>query len=102
MIATRSQDKKKHGGRPTVADGKRLSKAVTVKFFDKRSDFVGYSKRDYELLKVRSRKAKKRLAEYVRESALITVSTTRARPSQTRTILDETNRSQNCLSGSMG
>ena len=61
MIATRSQDKKKHGGRPTVADGKRLSKAVTVKF----------SKRDYELLKVRSRKAKKRLAEYVRESALL-------------------------------
>ena len=71
MIATRNQDKKKHGGRPTVADGKRLSKAVTVKFFDKRSDFVGYSKKDYELLEVRSKKAKKRLAEYVRESALL-------------------------------
>ena len=60
MIATRNQDKKKHGGRPTVADGKRLSKAVTVKF----------SKKDYELLKVRSKKANKRMAEYVRESAL--------------------------------
>ena len=60
MIATRYQDNKKHGGRPTVADGKRLSKAVTVKF----------SKKDYELLKVRSKKANKRMAEYVRESAL--------------------------------
>ena len=60
MIAIRNQDKKKHGGRPTVADGKRLSKAVTVKF----------SKKDYELLKVRSKKANKRMAEYVRESAL--------------------------------
>ena len=60
MIATRNQDNKKHGGRPTIADGKRLSKAVTVKF----------SKKDYELLKVRSKKANKRMAEYVRESAL--------------------------------
>ena len=60
MIATRNQDKKKHGGRPTVADGKRLSKAVTVKF----------SKKDYEILRIRSRKANKRMAEYVRESAL--------------------------------
>ena len=60
MIATRNQDNKKHGGRPTVADGKRLSKAVTVKF----------SKNDYELLKVKSKKANKRMAEYVRESAL--------------------------------
>ena len=60
MIATRNQDNKKHGGRPTVADGKRLSKAVTVKF----------SKKDYELLKVRSKKANKHMAEYVRESAL--------------------------------
>ena len=60
MIATRNQDNKKHGGRPTVADGKRLSKAVTVKF----------SKKDYELLKVRSRKANRRMAEYIRESAL--------------------------------
>lgn len=60
MIAIRNQDKKKHGGRPTVADGKRLSKVVTVKF----------SKKDYELLKVRSKKANKRMAEFVHESAL--------------------------------
>ena len=60
MIATRNQDIKKHGGRPTVADGKRLSKAVTVKF----------SKKDYEILRTRSRKANRRMAEYIRESAL--------------------------------
>ena len=60
MIATRNQDNKKHGGRPTIADGKRLSKAVTVKF----------SKKDYEILRTRSRKANRRLAEYIRESAL--------------------------------
>ena len=60
MIATRNQDKKKHGGRPTVAAGKRLSKAVTVKF----------SKKDYEILRTRSRKANRRVAEYIRESAL--------------------------------
>ena len=62
MIVTGTQNTKKHGGRPTVAEARRLSKAVTVKF----------SKKDYEILKVRSRKAKKRLAEYVRESALHT------------------------------
>lgn len=60
MIVTGTQNTKKHGGRPSVAEARRLSKAVTVKF----------SKKDYEILKVRSRKAKKRLAEYVRESAL--------------------------------
>ena len=60
MIATRNQDKKKTKGRPTVADARRLSKAVTVKF----------SKIDYETLKTRSRKANRRLAEYIRESAL--------------------------------
>lgn len=60
MIATRNQDNKKHGGRPTVADSKRLSKAVTVKF----------SKKDYEILRTRSRKANRRMAEYIRESAL--------------------------------
>lgn len=80
MIAARNQNKKKPKGRPTVlalqatrgraADARRLSKAVTVKFFDKRSDFVGYSKIDYETLRTRSRKANKRLAEYIRESAL--------------------------------
>ena len=50
----------KHGGRPTVASGKRLLKAVTVKF----------SKVDYEILRTRSRKANRCLAEYIRESAL--------------------------------
>ena len=60
MIATRNQDKKKTKGRPTVADARRLSKAVTVKF----------SKTDYETLKTRSHKANRRLAEYIRESAL--------------------------------
>ena len=61
MIATRNQDKKKSKGRPTVADARRLSKAVTVKF----------SKIDYEILRTRSRKANRRLAEYIRESALL-------------------------------
>ena len=60
MMATRNQDKKKSKGRPTVADARRLSKAVTVKF----------SKTDYETLRIRSRKANRRLAEYIRESAL--------------------------------
>ena len=60
MIATRNQDKKKSKGRPTVADARRLSKAVTVKF----------SKIDYEILRTRSRKANRRLAEYIRESVL--------------------------------
>ena len=60
MIATRNQDKKKTKGRPTVADARRLSKAVTVKF----------SMTDYETLRIRSRKANRRLAEYIRESAL--------------------------------
>ena len=59
-MATRNQDKKKSKGRPTVADARRLSKAVTVKF----------SKIDYEILRTRSRKANRRLAEYIRESAL--------------------------------
>ena len=60
MIATRNQNKKKPKGRPTVADARRLSKAVTVKF----------SMTDYETLRTRSRKANRRLAEYIRESAL--------------------------------
>ena len=60
MIATMNQKKKKQKGRPTVADARRLSKAVTVKF----------SKTDYEILRTRSRKANRRLAEYIRESAL--------------------------------
>ena len=60
MTATRNQNKKKPKGRPTVADARRLSKAITVKF----------SKIDYEILRTRSRKANRRLAEYIRESAL--------------------------------
>ncbi len=60
MTATRNQNKNKTKGRPTLADARRLSKAVTVKF----------SKIDYEILRTRSRKANKRLAEYIRESAL--------------------------------
>ena len=60
MIATRNQNKKKSKGRPIVADARRLSKAITVKF----------SKIDYEILRTRSRKANRRLAEYIRESAL--------------------------------
>ena len=60
MLATRNQDKKKPKGRPTIADARRLSKAVTVKF----------SKTDYETLRTRICKANRRLAEYIRESAL--------------------------------
>ena len=75
MIVTGTQNtRKKHGGRPTVAEARRLSKAVTVKF----------SKKDYEILKVRSRKAKKRLAEYVRESALHTESSQPPTETETR------------------
>ena len=58
------------GGRPTLPKARRRSKSVTVKFFDKRSDFVGYSKIDYETLRVRCRKTNRRLSEYIRESAL--------------------------------
>ena len=58
------------GGRPALPKARRRSKSVTVKFFDKRSDFVGYSKIDYETLRVRCRKANRRLSEYIRESAL--------------------------------
>ena len=51
---------KRHQGRPAVSENSRLSKAVTVKF----------CKADYETLKAKSRKAGKRMAEYIRESAL--------------------------------
>jgi hypothetical protein len=60
MIVTGTQNTKKHGGRPTVAEARRLSKAVTVKF----------SKKDYEILMNRSKKANKHMAEYIRDSAL--------------------------------
>ena len=52
----------KKGGRPTLPQARRRSKSVTVKF----------SKIDYETLRIRSRKANKRLAEYIRETALQT------------------------------
>ena len=106
MIATRNQDKKKTKGRPTVlalqattgraAEARRLSKTVTVKFFDKRSDFVGYSKIDYETLKTRSRKANRRLAEYIRESALkseVVQPRTEADLKEYRTLVGMANRS---------
>ncbi len=47
------------GGRPTLPQARRRSKSVTVKF----------SKIDYETLRIRSRKANRRLAEYIRENA---------------------------------
>ncbi len=50
------------GGRPTLPQARRRSKSVTVKF----------SKIDYETLRIRSRKANRRLAEYIRETALHT------------------------------
>ena len=53
------QDKKK-GGRPPTGRVRKLSKSVTVKF----------SKPSYEALKLRARKANRKLAEYIRESAL--------------------------------
>ena len=86
MIATRNQDKKKSKGRPTVADARRLSKAVTVKF----------SKIDYETLRTRSRKANRRLAEYIRESALqseVVQPRTEADMKEYRTLVDMANRS---------
>ena len=48
------------GGRPPLPKARRRSKSVTVKF----------SKIDYETLRVRCRKANRRLSEYIRESAM--------------------------------
>ena len=48
------------GGRPALPKARRRSKSVTVKF----------SIIDYETLRVRCRKANRRLSEYIRESAL--------------------------------
>ena len=53
------QDKKK-GGRPPTGRVRKLSKSATVKF----------SKPSYEVLRLRARKANRKLAEYIRESAL--------------------------------
>ena len=59
MTRIHEQDKKK-GGRPPTGRVRKLSKSVTVKF----------SKPSYEALKLRARKANRKLAEYIRESAL--------------------------------
>ena len=59
MTSIHEQDKRK-GGRPPTGRVRKLSKSVTVKF----------SKPSYEALKLRARKANRKLAEYIRESAL--------------------------------
>ena len=60
-INSANMKKQQHtGGRPTLPQARRRSKSVTVKF----------SKIDYETLRIRSRKANRRLAEYIRETAL--------------------------------
>ena len=50
----------KKSGRPPTGKLRKLSKSVTVKF----------SKPSYEALRLRARKANRKLAEYIRESAL--------------------------------
>ena len=59
MTSIHEQDKKKDG-RPPTGRVRKLSKSVTGKF----------SKPSYEALKLRARKANRKLAEYIRESAL--------------------------------
>ena len=59
MTSIKKQDKRK-GGRPPAGRVRKLSKSVTVKF----------SKPSYEALRLRARKANRKLAEYIRESAL--------------------------------
>ena len=59
MTSIHEQDKKK-GGRPPTGRIHKLSKSVMVKF----------SKPSYEALRLRARKANRKLAEYIRESAL--------------------------------
>ena len=59
MTSIHEQNRKK-GGRPPTGRVRKLSKSVTVKF----------SKPSYEALKLRARKASRKLAEYIRESAL--------------------------------
>ena len=56
------REHRNRGGRPTLPQARRRSKCVTVKF----------SKIDYETLRIRSQKANRRLAEYIREMALQT------------------------------
>ena len=59
MTSIHEQDTRK-GGRPPTGRVRKLSKSVTVKF----------SKPSYEALRLRARKANRKLAEYIRESAL--------------------------------
>ena len=59
MTNIQEQNRKK-GGRPPTSRVRKLSKSITVKF----------SKPSYEALKLRARKANRKLAEYIRESAL--------------------------------
>ena len=59
---TEKSGRKQKGGRPVLPQARRRSKSVTVKL----------SKIDYETLRTRSRKANRRLAEYIRETALQT------------------------------
>ena len=59
MTNIQEQNRKK-GGRPPTGRVRKLSKSVTVKF----------SKPSYEALRLRARKANRKLAEYIRESAL--------------------------------
>ena len=59
MTSIQKQNRKK-GGRPPTGRVRKLSKSVTVKF----------SKPSYEALRLRARKANRKLAEYIRESAL--------------------------------
>ena len=54
---TNIQEQSKKGGRPPTGRVRKLSKAVTVKF----------SKPSYEALRLRARKANRKLAEYIRE-----------------------------------
>ena len=56
MTSMQEQNKKK-GGRPPTGRVRKLSKSVTVKF----------SKPSYEALRLRARKANRKLAEYIRE-----------------------------------
>ena len=55
MTNIQEQDKRK-GGRPPTGRVRKLSKSVTVKF----------SKPSYEALRLRARKANRKLAEYIR------------------------------------
>ena len=59
MASIQEQNRRK-GGRPPAGRVRKLSKSVTVKF----------SKPSYEALKLSARKANRKLAEYIRESAL--------------------------------